>query len=262
MNVNHIKTAAWTMAAVLFACVIFYAAYNIFILYREYEVAGNEYAGLSGIAHGQDAENPRNSNSAGQPLEPGAVEPYHCPIDFDALREINPDIVGWIVVDGTTIDYPIVQGPDNAAYLNTTFNGTPNPSGAVFMDYRNAPDFSDVNTIIYGHKMRNDTMFQGLSEYKSQDFWSKHPTFTIYTPDAGYRCEVFAAYVTQPVSETYVLDFEGRANFAAYLTYAIDHSVIQTGTVLYSTDRIVTLSTCDYSFSNARMVVHARMVLL
>lgn len=259
MNVNHIKTAAWTLAAVLFACIIIYAAYNIIVLYREYEVAGNEYDGLSAIAHGG---NPGNSNNAGEPLEPGAVEPYHCPVDFDALREINPDIVGWIVVDGTTIDYPIVQGPDNDVYLNTTFSGTSNPSGAIFMDYRNAPDFSNANTIIYGHKMRNDTMFQGLSEYKSQDFWNEHPAFIIYTPDAGYRCEVFSAYVTQPVSETYVLDFEGRANVATYLTYAIEHSLIQTGTVLYSTDRIVTLSTCDYSFDNARMVVHARLEIL
>lgn len=261
MNVNHIKTAAWTLAAVLFACIIIYAAYNIIVLYREYEVASNEYEGLSALAHGGDTSSPGNS-SASVPLESNAVEPYHCPIDFAALREVNPDIVAWIVVDGTTIDYPIVQGPDNATYLNTTFSGTYNPSGAIFMDYRNAPDFSDANTIIYGHKMRNDTMFQGLSEYKSQDFWNEHPAFTIYTPDVGYRCEVFAAYVTQPVSETYVLDYNTKDNFVVYLTHAVSNSLIQTGTVLYSADRIVTLSTCDYSFNNARMVVHARLAPL
>ena len=105
-------------------------------------------------------------------------------------------------------------------------------------------------------------MFQGLSEYKSQDFWNEHPAFTIYTPDAGYRCEVFAAYVTLPVSETYVLDYNSKDNFIAYLNHAITNSLIHTGTVLYSTDHVVTLSTCDYSFNNARMVVHGRMEVL
>lgn len=184
---------------------------------------------------------------------------YVCPIDFDALHEINRDIVGWIIVDGTTINYPIVQGRDNDTYLNTLFTGEYNPSGAIFMDYRNAPDFTDCNTIIYGHKMKNNTMFQGLSEYKSQDFWEQYPAITIYTPQQEYRCEVFAAYVTSAVSDAYVLNYDNNGDFVQYLKTAISRSQIMTGAVLHSTDRIVTLSTCDYSFNNARMVVHATL---
>lgn len=250
---NYKSKMAWRIIALLCVCIILYAVSTIFSHYQEYKTAGNEYEQLATIAHSCDID---NNNEAAQAEQ----AKYISPIDFDALRKINPDIVGWIVVDGTTIDYPIVQGQNNSTYLNTLFTGGYNPSGAIFMDYRNASGFTDFNTIIYGHKMKNNTMFQGLSEYKSQTFCEQYPAFTIYTPEQEYRCEVFSAYVTPAVSEAYILDFENKADYVQYLNTAISRSLLLSGTILSSTDSIVTLSTCDYSYNNARMVVHAKLV--
>lgn len=256
---KHGKSIMWGLVALLCVCVVLYALCSIFMQYQEYKAAGDEYDELAELAHknGDDAAPAASELEADAAAEGGDAPPYESPIDFDALHEINPAIVGWIVIEGTNIDYPIVQGEDNSHYLNFTYTGAANSSGAIFMDYRNAANFTDQNTIIYGHKMNNATMFHDLSEYKSQNFFEAHPAFIIYTPDSEYRCEVFAAYVTSPVSETYVLDFDGAASFVQYMNIAIGRSLIQTGTILYSTDRIVTLSTCDYSYDNARMVVHA-----
>lgn len=257
---KHGKSIMWGLVALLCLCVILYASCNIFMQYQEYKAAVDEYDELTEIAY-QNAKGGAAPDTDEQDANAangrGDVPPYESPIDFETLREINPAIVGWIVVEGTSINYPILQGEDNSHYLNFTYTGAANSSGAIFMDYRNAASFTAQNTIIYGHKMNNATMFHDLSEYKSQTFYEAHPAFTIFTPDQEYRCEVFAAYVTSPISETYVLDFDDKASFVQYLNIAIDRSVIQTGTVLYSTDRIVTLSTCDYTFDDARMVVHA-----
>jgi len=237
----------WSILLLISVCVFLFAAYQLISQYMTYRAAENEYESLAGIAYIEDGE-----------TENGAD--YQSPIDFAALAAINPDIIGWIVIDGTNIDYPIVQGSDNDAYLHKTFSGERNSSGSIFLDCRNAPDFSDRNSIVYGHKMKNGSMFAGLTEYKEQGFYEQHPAFTLYTPDAEYRCEVFAAYVTSGVSETYTLDFIGDMDFTGYINEAVSRSLVKTGVTPAAKDRIVTLSTCDYTYGNARMVVHARLV--
>lgn len=245
------KSILWELSVLLCVCVIAYALYSILMKYQEYKTAGVEYDELAEIAYQSDSTadpaDVEQDNAGSTTVTTDIPAVYESPIDFAALQEINPDVIGWIVMDGTNIDYPIVQGRDNDSYLTTTYTGKANSSGAIFMDYRNMPDFTDANTIVYGHKMKNRTMFHDLSEYKSQEFFEDHPAFRIYTPNGEYRCEVFAAYVTSAVSESYALDFDGKANFVQYLNMAIEHSLIKTGTTLYSTDKIVTLSTCDYT---------------
>jgi sortase B len=184
------------------------------------------------------------------------------PVDFAALRRINPHIVGWLRVSGTNIDYPVVRGEDNETYLNTTFSGERNVSGAVFMDFRNAPDFSDAHTLIYAHRMRNGAMFSDLARYREQDFYDSFPVFALYTPEAIYRCEVFSAYITPADSKTYYINFPEPNDFADWLAYTKDESEIRADTSVLETDRILTLSTCDYRFEDARIVVHAKLVRL
>ena len=237
----------WSILLLISICVFLFAAYQLISQYMTYRAAGTEYESLADIAYIKDGEAGNGAN-------------YQSPIDFAALTAINPDVIGWIVIDGTNIDYPIVQGSDNDAYLHKTFSGERNSSGSIFLDCRNAPDFSDRNSIIYGHKMKNGSMFAGLTQYKEQGFYEQHPAFTIYTPDAEYRCEVFAAYVTSGVSEAYTLDFNGDVDFAEYINDAVSRSLVQTGVAPTAKDRIVTLSTCDYTYDNARMVVQARLV--
>ena len=115
-------------------------------------------------------------------------------IDFDALRDLNPDTVGWIVVPGTGISYPIVQGRDNERYLWHTFSGARNNSGAIFLDYRNAADFSDLHTIVYGHNMRDGSMFAPLHGWAGEHF-------IIYTPAGRVVFEVFDRQ-TVPANDT------------------------------------------------------------
>ncbi|MBQ0038243.1 MAG: class B sortase [Clostridiales bacterium] len=116
-------------------------------------------------------------------------------VDFNALREINPDIVGWIYIEDTNINYPIAQGPDNSYYLSRMYNKQWDGCGCIFMDYLNSPDFSDSNSVIYGHHMKNGSMFHDLDGYKGQEFYETHKTAYLLTPDKNYQIILFAGYV-------------------------------------------------------------------
>ncbi|MDR3270876.1 MAG: class B sortase [Peptococcaceae bacterium] len=185
---------------------------------------------------------------------------YHSPIDFDALRTINPEIVAWMRIEGTYLDYPILWGTDNDKYLHTTFSGEQNPAGAIFIDCRGKGDFSDWNTLIHGHNLLTGTMFELLTEYKNQSFYDAHPSVMIYLPDKEYRCEIYSAYETATNDRTYTIHFASRDTFAAYLNYTAGRSFIATHGQALPEENIITLSTCDYDFYDARMVVQARMI--
>lgn len=245
MKTKRISRILWTLALVAALGVFAFALYQLIPKLMAYRAAETEYASLADIAYAREGNPPESGTDGG-------------PIDFAALSALNPDITGWIVVDGTGIDYPVVQGEDNHAYLHTTYSGEQNAAGAIFLDFNCDPDFSDRNSIIYGHMMKDGSMFAGLAKYKDQAFYEQHPTFTLYTPDAEYTCEVFAAYITPSSSETYTLGFASDADFAEYLGFAASNSLIQAGIIPTASDRIVTLSTCDYTYEDARMVVHAR----
>ena len=105
------------------------------------------------------------------PTEPPVLYPA---VDFDGLHQTNADVIGWIYIEDTNINYPIVQGTDNKYYVDHMVDGTKNGAGSIFMDYRNALDFSDPNTVIYGHNMKNKTMFAHITEYKDPEFFEAH----------------------------------------------------------------------------------------
>ena len=128
--------------------------------------------------------------------EPEPTLPPTPQVDFDSLRAVNPEIVAWLSIDDTNIDYPVVQHSDNDYYLHHLFTGEWNSSGCLFMDCNNLADFSDLHTIIYGHHMDNGSMFQNLMGYKGQSFYDEHPTAQLFTPGGTYTVEFFAGYVT------------------------------------------------------------------
>ena len=119
--------------------------------------------------------------------EDGSYREGEMPVDFEALRKVNPDIIGWIVIPGMEISYPIVQGEDNDYYLKHTFDKAENASGCIFVEVENSPDFSDNNTFVYGHNMKNKSMFAKLNRYQEEDTFRKNPEFVIYTPE-GMPC--------------------------------------------------------------------------
>jgi len=135
------------------------------------------------------------------------------------LAEINPDFVGWIFIPGTTINYPVVRGEDNLRYVNAMFSGAPNPAGAIFMDYRCAKGFNAPVSLIYGHNMRNGSMFSPLNKYTDKKFLDNHPEIIIFTADGEKLVySVIDARRTNAMNSVYSLDFkdvEAAVNYAA-----------------------------------------------
>ena len=166
-------------------------------------------------------------------------------IDFAALKAVNPEICGWLVVDGTDISYPIVHGTDNDKYLKTAFDGSASNNGCIFMNCYNAPDFSDQHTLIYGHHMRNGSMFGKLPDFKDPEYMQSHRYFHIYTENGVLDYEIFSAFVTYSASFVYTDHFEYSWDFYDFAQKCAESSIVDLGVELKEDDRIVTLSTCN-----------------
>lgn len=183
-------------------------------------------------------------------------------IDLTALRQTNPDVVGWIYIPNSQVNYPLMQGEDNDFYLERTWEGTPNAYGSIFLESRNSPDFTDFNTIIYGHNMRNGSMFGGLSNYAAQWFWEWNRYIYIVTDEGIFRYEIFASYFAPIDSPTYGLSFHQLKTRENFIAYALESSQIHTGITPAVTDRIITLSTCTGMGYESRRVVQAYLKMI
>ena len=181
-------------------------------------------------------------------------------VDFDGLRAINPNVVGWIILEGTPINYPVVQGDDNYHYLDHLFNGTRNPSGAIFVDSYNLPDFVDDNTVIYGHHMRDGSMFAALERYRSQAFFDENPWVFLLTPEGNYVIKLFAGYVVDVEASSWRLEFSDDAEMQYWIDERRSRSDFISDVEVGPSDRLVTLSTCSFVFHNARYVVVGRLM--
>lgn len=180
----------------------------------------------------------------------------NCPIsiDFEKLWESNKDIIAWIYSENTVINYPIVKSSDNQDYLRTRLDGKYSTAGTLFFDCRNNSDLSDFNTIIYGHNMRNKTMFGTLKEYSSQEYYNNHSVLWIITPDSSFKLEPIAGYVTSNDSSVYEL-ISDSSQFEKFLTDSVSKSTFSTKCDFSDTDRLITLSTCSDKYKNARYVL-------
>lgn len=177
--------------------------------------------------------------------------------DFAALQQTNPDVCGWLLIPDTELSYPLVQGENNDYYLTHTWKKEYNTVGAVFLDCRVSEDFTDFNTIIYGHRMRNGSMFATLKYYVDQEYFEAHPCIYLALPDGVYCCKIFAAYEAGADSATYQRDFPDDEEKSAFIQSALDHSVITCDVTPTAKDRIITLSTCTGQGYSTRWVVQA-----
>lgn len=191
--------------------------------------------------------------------------PVEIPIDFAALQEQNPDVYAWIQIQDTNIDYPVLQKEgDNGYYLNHTIDGEEKTEGSIFTEDYNSTDFEDSNTVIYGHDMKNGSMFQNLLNYQDKEFFDNHKEVIIYTPDAIRHYQVFAAYLYDDRHIMQSFDFNIKSVYQAYLDSIFSirdmNAQIDTSTEVSADDKIITLSTCYGNQSDKRFIVQAVLI--
>lgn len=180
-------------------------------------------------------------------------------VDFDKLLEVNEDTIGWIrfFPEPSIISYPVVQGDDNKLYLHKTFSASENTLGTIFLDVNCEGDFTGENSIIYGHRMKDGSMFRKLDEYKDKSFWEENPYFYIYTPDGKeITYHIYSVGTVEETAETYTIDFEDDEAFQSFIDFTLSTADYETGVEVTKDDQIVTLSTCTASSDEHRFVVH------
>ena len=177
----------------------------------------------------------------------------------DKLVGVNEDYRLWIKIDNTNIDYPVVQGKDNSYYLNHDFNKNYLASGSIFMDYRN--DFeNDKSVVIYGHHMRNKTMFGELANFKKENFFKENNKFEIEYKDKTYTYEVFSVYIADASKDFLEVSFNSDDDYKDYLNYIKNNSLFKSNVDVSTNDSIVTLYTCSYEFDGARTIVNGKLI--
>lgn len=185
-------------------------------------------------------------------------------VDWKALKKVNPDVQGWLYQKDTVINYPVVQGTDNDTYLHTRFDKQWSGGGTLFVDYRMEKDFKGFNSIIYGHHMKDGSMFRSIRGYtKEEGYYDKHKTLELATPHGNYHLVVFSAFITKATDEnTYKMTYD-EAEKQAYIDRAWERSelsVTKDSVDVTKDDRLVTLSTCAYDYEEARYIVMCKMV--
>jgi len=225
------------------------AAYNLITTERDYSSARTEYTKLRMYA----------PFTAESPVEKNANEPQGAEQTAETkpdLSEINPDYIGWIRVEGTDVDYPVVQGTDNVKYLNTTFTGTRNPSGAIFMDSRNTSGFYGFS-LIHGHNMRDGSMFGGLYHLLDieldSDMQQTLPKIIIFTPEnIILTFQIFTVRRTTENDAVFMLPEQGHGAVSEYFArYGFSNDELQ---------NILVLATCTTGSRDERLLVMATRI--
>ena len=241
---NIVSNIILVIAIVVFAV----SAYKLYGIFSEYNKGDKEYQKIQDLVINTEKKD-------------DTKEEAFC-VDFLKLLGMNCDLGGWIRFDEPSeINYPVVQGRDNEEYLKRTFEANTNKLGTLFVDVNNPGDFSGRNTFIYGHNMKNGSMFAQLLKYKDDSFYKEHPYFYIYTPDGKVRTyEIFSAGVVKDTSDSYIMDYADDAAFQTYIDYIKQQSAYPTSAEVTTASKIVSLSTCTNVRDDERFLVHGVMI--
>ena len=262
-----------TIILIAAVCVFAYSAWNLYKIWYGYHAANEEYADLADSFTSKPEEKDDAEPDKGVPAaEPQGeaqknsdgtlIEDAEPPVsvNWEELKAINPEITGWIYVDAEpVINYPICQTKDNDYYLHMTFRREYLFAGSIFEECMNASDFSDVNTIVYGHNMKNGSMFGMLKQLKNQDVYDANPYFWILTPKGNYRYHIFAAFDTGAESDVYTLISAGGPESLNWEQKMQSRSEVTNSVPLSENDHCVILSTCT-SDSSMRCVIIGKCV--
>lgn len=210
----------------------------------------NEYR--QGRAVYEELQNISNSPSSSQNKDTDLINEV-------ALKEINYNYKLWLKINNTNINYPVVQGNDNSYYLTHDFKLNENKVGTIFIDYKNEINL-DKNLIIYGHNMKDGSMFYDLMKYKDEEFFKANPKIIIILNNHKYTYEIFSVYTVKSTYDYIKTTFKSNDDYKSYLDDAKNNSIFKSNIEINSNDKILTLSTCSYEFNDARTVIHAKMV--
>jgi len=261
MRKADMKKKIYMTLLVISMLVLVIAGYNVLTLYMEYRAGINEYEDLAQYV---SVEVPEEENVVEEVVEteekPSLIN-VSLDIDYAGLKEINGDFAGWLYYEPLEISYPIVRGQDNDYYTKYTFEREKNKSGAIFMDAYNWIDYADYNTFIYGHNMRNGTMFGKLKKLLNDEegIVEANPYFYIFTEEKAYMYEIFAVYNTRTEYDTYDL-IHTKEEQEANLESIRERATWMSDKEVTGEDKIVTLSTCYGVNTRNRTVVQGVLI--
>ncbi|MBQ8623018.1 MAG: class B sortase [Oscillospiraceae bacterium] len=241
---------------------VFLSGYKLIEIYLDYKAGDDVYNDVSKeyVEHIEVViDEGAGGDNLEQETEQEVKERVPVSVDLESLKATNADVAAWLYLEDSKINYPVLHADDNDKYLHTMIDGTYNKAGSIFMDCRNKGDLSDLNIIIYGHNMKNDSMFGTLSEYKKQEYFEDHPVMWLITCDKAYKLEVVAALDTTDDSIAYDILLSAD-ELKEYLEWAIKKSDIATNADVSAISQVVTLSTCYSSnYDNTRYIVIGKM---
>jgi sortase B len=247
----------WTARIMMLVCVavFLFSSYNLLDIFQSYREAENLY---------EDTADEYMTVAA-----PDEKEELKAPIevDFTDILKINQDVIGWIYMEDTVVNYPVLQGENNLYYLDKTYYKKYLASGSIYLDSDNERDFSDAHCIIYGHNMKNHTMFGDLSDFRDEEYLKNHPYVDLILVDGTWlRYEIFSLYRAHVDDGTYRLPLNIEKNFKPFMELVNEKNMFADADSLNlpavkTGDKVLTLSTCtEDSADLERFVVHALLV--
>lgn len=240
---NFVRKAVTALAAIFLATHLFCIA-MLLTTQQQYDESGRYYSKISSVISPANKEKPSKQSVS---------------ISEEELLSIGNDIVGWISFPNTQIDYPVAQCDNNSYYCYHLPDGSYNAGGTIFMDCAKSSDLTSRNTVLYGHHMKNGSMFQNITYYKDSSFLDSHKTAYYYTPQGNYEIQLAYGFVIsshQWNSEDYVKD----ENVSKLLEYAKENTTFESGVEIGESDRIMTFSTCSYEFDGANYMIIGKVI--
>ncbi len=259
MKKESLKKLQYTAGILILSGVVLFSGYKLVLSKISDRRAEEEHQRLLEMVIIEDMQLPASvitdMDESGETVE---IPPPQYPplgIDMDQLKEINGDFRGWFYFPALEISYPVVQGEDNDYYLKHSFEDEKSNSGSIFMDCGAAPDFSDRNTFVFGHNMRDGSMFGTFKKLVDDpSLLDENPRFYIYMEDTVYTYEIFSYYMTKSDSNRYMI-FSSDENYDLYTQWAVENSSYVSDVDLTERPNIVSLSTCYGSAGTSRRVL-------
>lgn len=250
-----------TLIFLIFIAGAVFTGYQIIRITGQYRISNQLYAQLQSYAVVPDTAGSGKTTEPEETEETAPTEEtenmtlVYPEVDFEGLLQVNKDVVAWIYIEGTNINYPVVQGTDNRHYVSALIDGTYNDAGSIFMDYRNSRELTDPHTVLYGHNMQNGSMFHDICNYRNQEYYEKHPVGMFVTPEKNYYFEIISGYVASLADPSWQLEYVDEEDLMNWVEDSVARSSFVSQAEPQLGDRIITLSTCSYEFNNARFVL-------